>query len=142
MRKEPGRQLRLLHIAGRLRQEPRLCSLPVLAGESAIVPVVVENEIYLCRLCKAPLEKGIYINPILRPAAAQTCSASPAPPRARPSARWVRPAAWRSGWRSSSKRAAVLFRCRTSWATDRGHFQGCWGANQENVWIGTSRRPN
>ncbi len=71
MRKEPERQQRLLHIAGRLRDELRLCGFPVLDGETAIVPVVVENEIDLCRLCKALLEEGIYVNPVLRPAAAQ-----------------------------------------------------------------------
>ena len=43
----------------------------MLDGETAIVPVVIQNEIDLCRLCKALLEEGIYINPVLRPAAAQ-----------------------------------------------------------------------
>jgi 8-amino-7-oxononanoate synthase len=43
----------------------------VLPGETAIVPVVIQNEIDLCRLCKTLLEEGIYINPVLRPAAAQ-----------------------------------------------------------------------
>ena len=43
----------------------------VLPGETAIVPVVIQNELDLCRLCKALLEEGIYINPVLRPAAAQ-----------------------------------------------------------------------
>ena len=43
----------------------------VLPGETAIVPVVIEDELDLCRLCKALLEEGIYINPVLRPAAAQ-----------------------------------------------------------------------
>lgn len=71
MRKEPERQQRLLNIASRLRNELRLCGFPVLDGETAIVPVVVENEVDLCRLCKALLEEGIYINPVLRPAAAQ-----------------------------------------------------------------------
>jgi 8-amino-7-oxononanoate synthase len=71
MRKEPERQQRVLHIAKRLRQELRRRGFPVLDGETAIVPVVVQNEIDLCRLCKALLEDGIYINPVLRPAAAQ-----------------------------------------------------------------------
>jgi 7-keto-8-aminopelargonate synthetase-like enzyme len=35
------------------------------------VPVVIQDELDLCRLCKALLEEGIYINPVLRPAAAQ-----------------------------------------------------------------------
>ena len=43
----------------------------MLDGETAIVPVVIQSEIDLCRLCKALLEEGIYINPVLRPAAAQ-----------------------------------------------------------------------
>jgi 7-keto-8-aminopelargonate synthetase-like enzyme len=43
----------------------------VLPGETAIVPVVIRDEMDLCRLCKALLEEGIYTNPVLRPAAAQ-----------------------------------------------------------------------
>jgi 8-amino-7-oxononanoate synthase len=43
----------------------------VLPGQTAIVPVVIREEMDLCRLCKALLEQGIYINPVLRPAAAQ-----------------------------------------------------------------------
>jgi hypothetical protein len=43
----------------------------VLDGETAIVPVVIQDEVSLCRLCKALLAEGIYINPVLRPAAAQ-----------------------------------------------------------------------
>jgi 7-keto-8-aminopelargonate synthetase-like enzyme len=32
---------------------------------------VIQDEVDLCRLCKALLEEGVYINPVLRPAAAQ-----------------------------------------------------------------------
>lgn len=71
MRSEPERRLRLLRIAQLLRDELRGHGFSVLPGETAIVPVVIENEVDLCRLCKALLEQGIYINPVLRPAAAQ-----------------------------------------------------------------------
>ena len=71
MRKEPERRLHLLRIAQLLRDELRGRGFNVLPGETAIVPVVIQQELDLCRLCKALLEEGIYINPVLRPAAAQ-----------------------------------------------------------------------
>jgi 8-amino-7-oxononanoate synthase len=71
MKQEPERRQRLLRIAGLLREELRAHGFSVLPGETAIVPVVIREEIDLCRLCKALLERGIYINPVLRPAAAQ-----------------------------------------------------------------------
>jgi 8-amino-7-oxononanoate synthase len=71
MKKEPERRQRLLRVAGLLRQELRARGFRVLPGETAIVPVVIQDELDLCRLCKALLEDGIYINPVLRPAAAQ-----------------------------------------------------------------------
>ena len=71
MRKEPERRLHLLRIAQMLRDELRARGFNVLPGETAIVPVVIQQELDLCRLCKSLLEEGIYINPVLRPAAAQ-----------------------------------------------------------------------
>jgi 8-amino-7-oxononanoate synthase len=68
---EPDRQQRLLAVARRLRQELRSRGCYVLEGETPIVPVVIPDEIDLCRLCKALLEEGIYVNPVLRPAATQ-----------------------------------------------------------------------
>jgi 8-amino-7-oxononanoate synthase len=71
MRKEPDRREHLLRIAQMLRDELRARGFCVLPGETAIVPVVIQEELDLCRLCKTLLEEGIYINPVLRPAAAQ-----------------------------------------------------------------------
>ena len=71
MRDEPERRRHLLSIAGYLRDELVNRGFKVLPGQTAIVPVVIREEIDLCRLCKALLENGIYINPVLRPAAAQ-----------------------------------------------------------------------
>jgi 8-amino-7-oxononanoate synthase len=71
MQKEPERRQRLIRIAQMLREELRSRGFHVLPGETPIVPVVFQDEIELCRLCKTLLEEGIYINPVLRPAAAQ-----------------------------------------------------------------------
>jgi len=71
MKSEPQRREHLLRVSGLLREELRARGFNVLPGETAIVPVVFQDEIDLCRLCKALLAQGIYINPVLRPAAAQ-----------------------------------------------------------------------
>jgi 8-amino-7-oxononanoate synthase len=69
MRQEPERQQRLEKVASQLRCELRARGFSVLDGITPIVPVVIENEEDLCHLCKSLLEEGIYINPVLRPAA-------------------------------------------------------------------------
>jgi 7-keto-8-aminopelargonate synthetase-like enzyme len=71
IKQEPERRARLLRIAQQLREELRAQGFQVLDGETAIVPVVIRQEVDLCRLCKALLAEGIYINPVLKPAAAQ-----------------------------------------------------------------------
>ena len=71
MKSEPERRLHLLRVAQLLRDELAARGYAVLPGETAIVPVVIQDELDLCRLCKALLEEGVYINPVLRPAAAQ-----------------------------------------------------------------------
>ncbi len=81
MRQEPERQKRLLATGVRLRKHLKDRGCYVLDGETPIVPVVVPNEIDLCRLCKGLLGEGIYVNPVLRPAATEnllriSCTAS------------------------------------------------------------------
>jgi 8-amino-7-oxononanoate synthase len=71
LKSEPERRQHLLRIACLLREELRARGFSVLPGETAIVPVVIDDELDLCRLCKALLEEGIYTNPVLRPAAVQ-----------------------------------------------------------------------
>src|SRR2546425_1031582 len=69
MRREPERQRRLENVARQLRSELRRRGFSVLDGITPIVPVVIEEEEDLCHLCKSLLEQGIYVNPVLRPAA-------------------------------------------------------------------------
>jgi len=71
LKSEPERRQHPVRIARLLRDELRARGYAVLPGETAIVPVVIEDELDLCRLCKTLLEEGVYINPVLRPAAAQ-----------------------------------------------------------------------
>jgi 8-amino-7-oxononanoate synthase len=71
MREEPERRQRLIAVARRLREALRSRGCYVLDGETPIVPVVVESETDLCRLCKGLIEEGIYVNPVLRPAATE-----------------------------------------------------------------------
>jgi len=69
MRQEPERQQRLEKVASQLRAALKSRGFSVLDGITPIVPVVIQNEEDLCHLCKGLLEEGIYINPVLRPAA-------------------------------------------------------------------------
>jgi 8-amino-7-oxononanoate synthase len=71
IRREPERRQRLLQMASSLRTELRSRGFSVLDGETAIVPVVIQEEEALCRLCKALLAEGIYVNLVLKPGAAQ-----------------------------------------------------------------------
>ncbi len=68
---EPERRAHLLRIANLLRGELKSRGFTLLDGETAIVPVVFNSDAELCMLSKMLLEEGIYINPILRPAASQ-----------------------------------------------------------------------
>jgi 8-amino-7-oxononanoate synthase len=68
---EPERRAHLLRIANLLRSELKSRGFTLLDGETAIVPVVFNSDAELCMLSKMLLEEGIYINPILRPAASQ-----------------------------------------------------------------------
>ena len=69
IRDEPQRRERLQVAAERLRSE--LCALgfAVMPGLSPIVAAVKKNELDVFRLSGSLLDQGIYVNPVLRPAA-------------------------------------------------------------------------
>ncbi len=69
VQEEPERRERTLQTAASLRRELRGCGFTVLDGETPIVPIVVESDVDLCRLCRGLLAEGIYVNPVLKPAA-------------------------------------------------------------------------
>jgi len=69
IRQEPERRLRLQNIADLLRRELRSRGFSVLDGQTPIVPVVVEDDLEVFQACKLLLQDGIYVNPVLRPAA-------------------------------------------------------------------------
>ncbi len=71
MREEPERRQRLLQTAAQLRRELRSRSFWVFDGETPIVPVVIPSELDLFRVCRGLLDEGIYVNPVLKPAASQ-----------------------------------------------------------------------
>ncbi len=71
MREEPERRERLHQTAALLRRELRSRGFWVFDGQTPIVPVVIPNELDLFRVCRGLLDEGIYVNPVLKPAASQ-----------------------------------------------------------------------
>lgn len=71
MREEPERRERLRRTAALLRSELRSRGFWVFDGPTPIVPVVIPNELDLFRVVRALLDEGIYVNPVLKPAASQ-----------------------------------------------------------------------
>jgi|YNPNPStandDraft_1061719.scaffolds.fasta_scaffold00220_2 8-amino-7-oxononanoate synthase len=71
IREEPERRQRLLRTAALLRSQLRARGFWVFDGETPIVPVVIPNELDLFRVCRGLLDEGIYVNPVLKPAASQ-----------------------------------------------------------------------
>lgn len=69
MREEPERQQRLFSVARMLRKELIGRGFWVLHGDTPIIPVVIPDELALFRMCRNLLDEGIYVNPVLRPAA-------------------------------------------------------------------------
>src|SRR5262245_3643573 len=69
IREEPERRQRLLKISALCRGELRRAGFVVYDGFTPVIPVVVDDEMLVGRLCNELLDAGIYVNPVFVPAA-------------------------------------------------------------------------
>ncbi|MBN2433326.1 MAG: pyridoxal phosphate-dependent aminotransferase family protein [Acidobacteria bacterium] len=68
-RSEPERREKLLRNSDKIRKGLKSVGFEVHDGFTPIIPVIIDDELLLCRFFKALIEAGIYTNPIFRPAA-------------------------------------------------------------------------
>jgi 7-keto-8-aminopelargonate synthetase-like enzyme len=66
--REPERRQRLLGMAGHVRRELLKLGFRLLDGVTPIIPVVVDDEVLVCRFFWELMSEGIYTNPVLAPA--------------------------------------------------------------------------
>ena len=66
--REPERRHRLIDMAGKLRRELLKLGFRLLDGVTPIIPVVVDDEVLVCRFFWELMSEGIYTNPVLAPA--------------------------------------------------------------------------
>ncbi len=71
LKAEPERRQRPLRIADKIRAELAALGFNVIVANSPVVAVVIEDDIMLFQMAKQLLEEGIYVNPVVRPAATQ-----------------------------------------------------------------------
>ena len=70
--REPERRENLLRTSDRLRRELTQLGFKLLDGNTPIVPVVVNDEVLVCRFFWELMNEGIYTNPVLAPAVAHS----------------------------------------------------------------------
>jgi 8-amino-7-oxononanoate synthase len=66
--REPERRRRLHDISGMIRRELAGVGFKLLEGISPVIPVVVDDEVLVCRFFWELMGEGIYTNPVLAPA--------------------------------------------------------------------------
>ncbi|MBI3466703.1 MAG: aminotransferase class I/II-fold pyridoxal phosphate-dependent enzyme [Planctomycetes bacterium] len=71
IRTEPQRRDHLLRISGICRSELQRAGFEVFDGFTPVVAVVVDDEMLVCVFTNELLEEGVYVNPVLVPAAAK-----------------------------------------------------------------------
>ncbi|MEG1560400.1 MAG: pyridoxal phosphate-dependent aminotransferase family protein [Clostridia bacterium] len=68
MKNEPDRQKNLINIANYMRGELRKNNIPIMDGETAIIPVYTYSVERTLIAAKHLLNEGVYVNPVLPPA--------------------------------------------------------------------------
>lgn len=71
VRNEPERRDHLLRISGICRSELQRAGFEVYDGFTPVIPVVVDDEMLVCLFTNYLLEEGVYVNPVLVPAASK-----------------------------------------------------------------------
>jgi 8-amino-7-oxononanoate synthase len=71
LKSEPERRQIPLRIAAKIRMELAAQGFNVINANSPVVAVVIQDDIVLFQMAKQLLEEGIYVNPVVKPAATQ-----------------------------------------------------------------------
>jgi 8-amino-7-oxononanoate synthase len=71
LKAEPERRQSPLRIADKIRAELAALGFNVILANSPVVAVVIADDITLFQMAKQLLEEGIYVNPVVKPAATQ-----------------------------------------------------------------------
>ncbi|MFY9607622.1 MAG: aminotransferase class I/II-fold pyridoxal phosphate-dependent enzyme, partial [Blastocatellia bacterium] len=66
--REPDRRRRLREVSGMVRRELAGLGFKLLEGITPIIPVVVDDEVLVCKFFWELMSEGIYTNPVLAPA--------------------------------------------------------------------------
>ena len=66
--REPERRRRLRDVSGMVRRELAALGFKLLEGISPVIPVVVDDEVLVCKFFWELMSEGIYTNPVLAPA--------------------------------------------------------------------------
>jgi len=70
--REPERRKRLSDVSAMVRRELGSLGFKLLQGVTPIVPVVVDDEVLVCKFFWELMSEGIYTNPVLAPAVSHT----------------------------------------------------------------------
>jgi 7-keto-8-aminopelargonate synthetase-like enzyme len=71
LKAEPDRRNTPLRVAARIRAQLAALGFNVIQARSPVVAVVIQDDVSLFLMAKQLLEEGIYVNPVVKPAAAQ-----------------------------------------------------------------------